>query len=128
MKRIAFLALLALACNRQETPRSVQNAAPRSMESTGNAARGKELINQYGCNVCHVVPGVEGPAGILGPSLAGMASHPTISNGVVQNTPENLLKFIQNPPTLNPQSAMPPPMGMTPDDAKDLVAFLQTLK
>jgi cytochrome c len=128
MKRMAFLALFALACNRSETSQSVQNAAPPAMEQTANTTRGKELVSQYGCNVCHAIPGIEGPAGVLGPSLAGVASRPAISLGAVQNTPENLLKFIQNPVALNPQSSMPPPMGMTPDDAKDIVAYLQTLK
>jgi L-cysteine S-thiosulfotransferase len=127
MKRLALLALFAVACNRTETAESVQKAAPPAMEATANASRGQELIGQYGCNVCHIVPGVAGPQGSLGPSLAGLASRPTISTANVPNTQPNLLKFIQSPASLNPQSSMPP-IALAPEDAKDIVAFLQTLK
>ena len=64
---------------------------------------------------------------MLGPSLAGLASRPAISNGAVQNTPANLRQFIQSPASLNPQTSMPP-IGMPDADAQDLTAFLLTLK
>ena len=93
----------------------------------GDADRGRQLAGQYGCNVCHAIPGVEGPQGSLGPSLAGLASRPEISFGTVQNTPANLAKFIQEPASLNPQSSMPP-VGLTAPDAQDITAYLLTLK
>ena len=124
MKKLAFvLLLLALGCNRDK----VETAQPREPQPTGNVERGKMLVAQYGCNVCHITPGIDGPQGALGPSLAGVASRPMISNGTVQNTPENLIKFVQNPAALNPASAMPP-SGLTPADAPDVVAYLMTLK
>lgn len=126
MKRFLFplLLVLALACNRDEAAKS---ATPPPPPPIGNAERGKTIAAQYGCNVCHIVPGVEGPQGSLGPSLAGIASRPTISFGAVKNTPENLAKFIQEPASLNPQSSMPP-IGLTDVDAKDIAAYLLTLK
>ena len=117
-----LLLLLAAACNRDRAEQT-QPAPP----PIGNAERGKMLAGQYGCNVCHITPGVEGPQGALGPSLVGIASRPAISNGTVQNTPENLVQFVQNPSALNPASAMPP-SGVTPADAKDIAAYLMTLK
>jgi cytochrome c len=131
MKRLAFSLLLLLvlalfqACNRDEAAKSM--AKPAEAVPIGNAERGKALAGQYGCNVCHAVPGVEGPQGSLGPSLAGLGSRPAISFGTVQNTPENLVKFIQEPASLNPQSSMPP-IGLTDVDAKDIAAYLLTLK
>jgi len=123
MKRLPLLLLtLALAC--RETPAAQQPPPP---PVAGDAARGKQLIAQYACNVCHVVPGTQGPQGALGPSLAGVASRPVISQGVVQNTPANLRQFIQNPASLNPQSAMPP-IGFPDADAQDITAFLLTLR
>ncbi|HEX8409874.1 MAG TPA: c-type cytochrome [Thermoanaerobaculia bacterium] len=124
MKRLPFLILLlCVACNRAETPRQ-QAAQPAA---AGNTERGRQLAAQYGCNVCHAIPGVDGPQGSLGPSLAGMASRPTISMGVVPNTPDKVAVFIQDPATLNPQSSMPA-MGIAPNDAQDIAAFLATLK
>ena len=128
MKRTALSLLLVLsvvACNRDEAAKSL--ATPTPAAPIGNAARGKELVAQYGCNVCHAVPGIDGPQGALGPSLAGVASRPTISLGKVQNTPENLVKYVQEPASLNPQSSMPP-IGLTEADAKDVAAYLLTLK
>jgi cytochrome c len=124
MKRLLPF-LLILACNRAPeavSPASHQNAAPAA-----NAERGRQLAAQYGCNVCHVVPGVDGPQGSLGPSLAGVAARPTISLNTVPNNPENLTRFIQDPAALNPQSSMPP-MAIPVSDAQDITAFLLTLK
>ncbi|MGZ5443242.1 MAG: c-type cytochrome [Thermoanaerobaculia bacterium] len=127
MKRIALSLLLLLsviACNRDEAAKSL---APDAAAPLGNAERGRALAAQYGCNVCHAVPGVDGPQGSLGPSLAGIASRPALSFGKVPNTPENLVRFIQNPAALNPQSSMPP-IGLTEVDAGDVAAYLLTLK
>lgn len=124
MKRLPILLLtIALAC--RETPVAQQPQQPPPV--LGDTERGKQLIAQYACNVCHIVPGTAGPQGALGPSLAGLASRPAISNGTVQNTPANLRQFIQSPSSLNPQSAMPP-IGMPDVDAQDLTAFLLTLR
>lgn len=64
---------------------------------------------------------------MLGPSLQGLASRPTISFGSVQNTRTNLEQFIQNPASLNPQSSMPP-LHLAGNDAQDITAFLMTLR
>lgn len=123
MKRTLLLLTLAVACNRAEAPAPPPPPPPIA----GDAVRGKQLIAQYACNVCHVVPGTQGPQGALGPSLAGLASRPVISEGTVQNTPANLRQFIQNPSSLNPQTSMPP-IGLPDADAQDLAAFLLTLR
>jgi cytochrome c2 len=117
MKRLSFLLLMTLACGRAETPPA----------AAGDAARGRTLIAQYACSTCHIVPGTQGPQGALGPSLAGVASRPTISFGTVPNTPANLRQFIQRPQSLNPDSSMPP-IGLPDADAQDITAYLLTLR
>lgn len=112
-----LLLIFTMAC--QETP---QTPTP-----SGDIERGRQLIAQYACSVCHTVPGTTGPQGRLGPSLAGVASRPAISNGAVRNTPENLRQFILSPQSLNPQSSMPP-MNIPEKDVQDLAAFLMTLR
>jgi cytochrome c len=123
MKYLSLVLLLLAACNRGEAAKTGRDVAPPA----ASASRGPALAAQYGCNVCHIIPGVDGPQGSLGPSLQGLASRPMISEGTVQNTPDNLVKFIQNPAALNPQSSMPP-MAMPETDAQELAAFLRTLK
>jgi cytochrome c2 len=109
MKRLAvpFL-LLTLACQR------------------GNATHGKELIDKYGCASCHVIPNVEGPKGMVGPPLAHIAARPLIG-GKLQNTPQNMEKWLQNPQMVDRSNSMPN-LGVTPSDARDIAAFLDTLK
>jgi cytochrome c2 len=117
-----LLLLLTLACNR-ERPAAPPPAPPAKQQLD----QGRLLITQYGCNVCHVIPGIAGAQGALGPSLAGVASRPTLSEGTVQNTPANLARFIQSPGSLNPQSSMPP-IGVNEDEARAIAAYLLTLK
>jgi cytochrome c len=112
---LLFLLVLVFACK------------PKEEMPTGNAERGKQLITQYGCNVCHITPGISGPQGVIGPSLAGVASRPMLSNDKFTNTPENVAKFVQTPASMNPASSMPP-LGVGPIDAQDIAAYLATLK
>ena len=119
---LSILLLCTVACSRGEASKTPAAPAP-----IGNTERGRTLAAQYGCNVCHDIPGVDGPRGSLGPSLAGIGTRPTISFGTVQNTPANMKQFIQNPGSLNPQSSMPA-IGLMDPDAQDIAAYLMTLK
>lgn len=117
MKRLLLTAVvLAAACRQPETP-----ATP-----SGDAKRGQQLMTQYGCNSCHVIPGVAGPRGMVGPPLDHMAARQLIA-GKVPNTPPTMSRWLQNPQSLDPQNAMPN-LGVTPADAGDMAAYLSTLK
>jgi len=116
LKRILILTLLLAACRRPESASPV----------AGDPARGKQLIEQYGCNACHIVPGVEGAKGMVGPSLEHVASRQIIALKL-QNTQPNMTAYIQNPQIADPQNAMPN-LGVKPDEARDIVAYLYTLK
>jgi cytochrome c len=117
LKQFLILTLLLLAaCKRPES------AAPVA----GDANRGKQLIEQYGCNSCHIVPGVEGAKGMVGPSLEHIASRQIFAMKL-PNTQANMTAYIQNPQMADPQNAMPN-LGVKPDEARDIVAYLYTLK
>lgn len=88
--------------------------------------RGPELIQQYGCTTCHIIPGVEGH-GAIGPDLTGIGSRPKFSNDKVPNTPENLARFIHEPASLNPSSSMPA-LNIPDADAHEIAEYLRTLK
>jgi cytochrome c2 len=115
MKRYLPLIALVIACNRQEKPLV-----------TGDTNHGKQLINQYGCTACHIIPGIDGPKGMLGPSLEHVATRPIIATSI-PNTPPNMTAYIQNPQLANPQNVMPN-LGVKPDEARDIAAYLNTLK
>ena len=45
--------------------------------------------------------------------------------GVLPNTPENMLRWLQNPPAVDPLTAMPN-LGVTEADARDMAGYLYT--
>ena len=68
------------------------------------------------------------PTAAIGPNLAGVASRNRIAGGAVPNNgPDDLKRWIMNPPALKPGTAMPN-LGLTDDDATKIVAYLETLK
>jgi|SRR3954471_2784693 cytochrome c len=119
MRRLLLCALLLAACNREDK-QQISNM------TGGDASKGKEAIARYGCTACHNVPGVKGPRGMVGPPLDHMASRAFIA-GKIQNTPPNMIQWIENPQSMDPNNAMPN-LNVTAADAKDMAAFLYTLK
>jgi cytochrome c1 len=94
--------------------------------SGGDPERGKTAISRRGCPTCHTIPGVAGAHGLVGSPLAGVASRVYIG-GVLPNTPANLVRWIENPPAVDPQTAMPN-LGIGEREARDIAAYLYTLQ
>ncbi len=115
MKRtiLAALLLLSFACH------SGEKAAG---SGGGSVDAGKAAIEKYACNACHIIPGIEGPGGRRGPSLGNLKSRPLLA-GKLPNDPGTLTRWVQNPPAFNPPSVMPN-LGVTPQDARDIAAYL----
>jgi mono/diheme cytochrome c family protein len=91
----------------------------------GDPARGKELLREFGCRSCHIIPGVRGPGGDVGPALTRWAERQFISGRLV-NMPAQLVTWILNPPVIDPGTAMPA-LGATVEQAQDMAAYLYTL-
>ena len=92
------------------------------------AAEGQQLIAGKPCGGCHVIPGVPGANGAVGPSLAGVAGRAKIAGGAVNNSgPDDLKAWIMDPPALKPGTAMPK-VGLSDDEATKIAAYLETLK
>jgi len=88
----------------------------------------KALVGQKGCGGCHTIPGVAGATGTVGPNLAGVAARNRIAGGAVANNgPDDLKKWILDPPASKPGTLMPK-LGLTDDEATRIAAFLETLK
>jgi len=92
----------------------------------GNPSRGPQLIRSYGCGTCHTVSGVIGANGLVGPPLSGLAQRAYIA-GVLPNAPENMVRWIEDPKKVDSLTAMPA-VGVTPADARDIAAYLYTLR
>ncbi|HJS78281.1 MAG TPA: cytochrome C, partial [Burkholderiales bacterium] len=64
--------------------------------------------------------------GKVGPPLGGIARRVYIA-GVLPNTPERMAQFIRAPQSADPRTAMPT-LGVTEEHARDMVAYLYSLK
>lgn len=92
----------------------------------GDAHRGAELIHHFGCGGCHVVPGVDGAHGDVGPPLTRFGQRIYIA-GKLRNTPTNLTRWLRDPQGVLPGNAMPD-MGVSESQARDMAAYLYTLR
>lgn len=106
------------ACGRE------MQSAPAS--APADAQRGKRALYQYACNACHTIPGVTSAHPRVGPPLAGIGNRALIA-GVLANTPENLERWLRETQQVKPMTAMPQ-LGVTQQDARDIAAYLGTLR
>jgi cytochrome c2 len=101
-------------------------AAPPAPRPGGDPERGAALIRDYGCGACHVIPGVRDASGLIGPPLNTWSRRAYIA-GEVPNAPDNLVRWLVNPPAIEPGTAMPV-LGLAADQARDVAAYLYTLR
>jgi mono/diheme cytochrome c family protein len=109
-----------------ETREHAAAEAPDAPYGPGDPARGKVAIRQYACTTCHLVPGIVGPHAPVGPPLERIGTREYIA-GMLPNTHGNMLRWLKNPQALNPRTAMPD-LGVTDRDARDMAAYLYTLR
>ena len=110
------LALLA-GCGKDEAPKQV---------SGGDPLKGQRLMAQYQCAACHTIPEVPGPDGNAGPPLEQFGLRSYIAGGI-PNTQQNLTRWLDNPQAMKPGTAMPD-LGVSPEEARHMAAYLLTLR
>jgi cytochrome c2 len=87
---------------------------------------GRLLLRQFGCGACHEIPGVAAADGKAGPPLGGVADRVYLG-GTLPNSPDNMVRFIRRPQDIDPRTGMPD-LGVTEPHARDMAAYLHTLK
>jgi cytochrome c2 len=112
MRHVALLiVVMASAC-----------ARPPGAPAGGDPARGRLAIARAECGACHRIPGIAGAHGRVGPPLDDFARRVYVA-GLLPNTPSMLARWIENPPALKPQTAMPA-LGLDAGTARDIAAYL----
>jgi len=96
--------------------------SPRLQVLGGEAERGRAAIERYGCIACHTIAGIRGHGANVGPPLVSMAERGYIG-GVLPNTPENMVRWLRDPPAVDPRTAMPN-VGLSSAEAADIAAYL----
>ena len=103
-----------------------QDREPVVQVAGGSAARGESRFYTYGCTSCHTIPGIQGAEATVGPPLDDWADRWYIAGALV-NEPDHLVRWIQAPQSVEPGTAMPD-SGVPTDDARDMAAYLYTLR
>jgi len=112
-------ALFAAACA------STPTRQPPPQVPGGDPQRGAVSIERLGCGACHVIPGISGANGTVGPPLTDF-SHRGYIAGQLTNHGPNLIRWIMDPKEVEPGTAMPD-LGIGETEARDIAAYLFTL-
>lgn len=92
----------------------------------GSADRGRQAIERFGCGACHTIPGIPGAQASVGPSLQGIGRRARLA-GDLPNTPDNMVRWIRTPQDVVADTMMPN-LGIGDLDARDIAAYLRTLR
>ena len=113
---VVLLALPGAGCGRQSS----------DVGFAADPDEGAILLSAHGCGGCHTIPGVSGAAGTIGPPLTRYARRAYIA-GKLPNQPDNLVRWIRNPQSLEPGTAMPN-LPVNEAEAWAMAAYLYTLR
>ncbi|MFC1575160.1 cytochrome c oxidase subunit II [Gemmatimonadota bacterium] len=104
-------------------------------------ARGRQVFfRESYCVVCHAIQGTAAP-GEIGPNLTRIGSRTTIAAGMLENTPENIERWIRDPRSIKPGVQMPgaqydvtyegqtfPPTNLNDEQIRALAAYLSSMR
>jgi cytochrome c oxidase subunit 2 len=129
----AFMRFRVIADDNFDGWIAAQKAPP--VAPTGDTQAGAQLFAQMtfnnpghkagACYGCHTINGVS--QGNVGPNLTHFASRTTFAGSTLDNTPENVAKWLRDPQAVKPDAIMPN-LGLSDQQINDLVAYLESLK
>jgi cytochrome c oxidase subunit 2 len=115
----------------QDTTAPVDSAAAAARAGSDSLmAKGTQLFLAGGCIGCHAMVGtpMAGQLEMRGPNLSHVASRRTIAGGSLENTEENLTRWLKDPQAMKPGNLMVLPRKLTDDEVTTLVAWLRLHK
>jgi len=107
---------------------------PDKNENPELIAKGRELFQSKTCFSCHVIRGHMVGGSAAYPDLTHVGARTTIAAGLLENTDEQLARWISHPDLVKPGNHMwsegyvKNNIKLTPDDVAALVAYLHSLK
>jgi cytochrome c1 len=85
-----------------------------------------QIMVQRKCGSCHTIPGIRDANGVFGPPLTSFGRRSFIA-GNFPNRPDNLEHWIMAPTSMKAKTAMPD-LGLSEQQARDVAAYLYTLR
>jgi cytochrome c2 len=123
---LVLLATLAAAGASGCRGNNPEEAVGYTVNTGGDAHRGRAVIEARDCGACHTIPGVRSARGVVAPPLFWFSRRTYIA-GELPNTPENLIRWVREPQAVEPRTAMPT-LGLSEQEARDVAAYLYTLR
>ena len=126
---LVVAALAAASCTAPQTPSRPSTGGFASAPLVaapgvaGDPNAGRMLFATKGCPACHTAQHALTATGVVGPNLTNVALRPTLGGDRIENTPENLARWIMDPSAMKAGSPMPN-MGLNQQEARDIAAFL----
>jgi len=90
------------------------------------AQLGQRVFEQGTCAACHAVAG-SSASGRVGPDLSHIGSRLTLAAGTLENTRDNLVRWIADPQQVKPGAQMPP-SALPSRELMAIVAWLESRK
>lgn len=103
-----------------------QQRANATTPTGSQAVRGGALFQSAPCAGCHTIRGTSAK-GTVGPDLTHVGARTTIAAGVLNNTLENLTRWITDPQDIKAGNKMPT-LGLPASEVGLLAVYLQSLK
>lgn len=121
-----MVTVAALVCVLGGCHGAPEESEPYRVHVNGDPGRGRQVIADVGCGACHVIPGIRPAVGLVGPPLLWWSRRTYIA-GELPNTPDNLVRWMRSPKSIQPRTAMPA-VGLDEQQARDVAAYLYTLR
>ena len=122
----ALMKLKVVAQPEEEFEAWVQGMRSVPSPMTGLAQEGGEIFIQRGCSACHSIRGA-GAVGAFGPNLTQFGARTTLAAGTLENTRDNLYRWLEDPQGVKPGAQMPN-LRLNDHDIIRLVSYLRNLK
>lgn len=121
----AWMRIRVVAQPQAEYDAWVRQQQTVAVPTGAEAARGAEVFQGLTCVNCHAIMGISSAQ--AGPDLSHVGSRATLGAGIIENTPENLSRWIADPHDIKSGVQMPG-YQLSDADLRALVAYLGSLK
>lgn len=121
----AWMRIRVVAQPQAEYDDWVRQQQTAAVPAGAEAARGAEVFQGLTCVNCHAITGISSAQ--AGPDLSHVGSRATLGAGIIENTPENLSRWIADPHDIKSGVQMPG-YQLSDADLRALVAYLGSLK
>jgi cytochrome c oxidase subunit 2 len=104
-----------------------QQQQPAPAPATDLERQGQQLFESNTCVSCHTIQGTSAQ-GDVGPDLTHLGSRSIIAGGVLDNTPDNLQRWVQHADDVKRGALMPNFNTLSDQQAQALTAYLESLQ